>query len=241
MIVCHAYTPARARGFCGRDQSEYASSERNRMDMSVFEQTVRLLAPSVITIAVALGLYQLVRRSTRALAQHGQLQPTMALRLRLSARWVLIAGTTLIVLQQTGVFNQAWAVLSAILAAIAVGFVASWSLLSNATVALVLLVYRPFRVGDEVELLEPDGKVGVSGRVVDLNLLFTTLLESGDDAVVRIPNNLFVQKYSRVRREGHAPDPSRDSATPFFTITPGTRQAYRPTRKDKPRERAPET
>jgi small-conductance mechanosensitive channel len=202
------------------------------MDLSAFEQSVRQFAPSVLTVAVALGLYQLVRRSTRLLAQHDQLTPVMALRLRLTARWLLVASATLIVFQQTGVFGQAWAVLSAVMAAIAVGFVASWSVLSNATCALLLLVYRPFRVGDEIELLEPNGSVGVSGRVIDLNLLFTTLLEDGD-AVVRIPNNLFVQKYSRVRREGHAPDPTRDSAAPFFTITPGTRVAYRPTVKGK--------
>lgn len=202
------------------------------MDLSAFEQSVRQFAPSVLTVAVALALYQLVRRSTRLLAQHGQLTPVLALRLRLTARWLLIASATLIVFQQTGVFGQAWAVLSAVTAAIAVGFVATWSVLSNATCALLLLVYRPFRVGDEVELLEPNGSVGVCGRVIDLNLLFTTLLEEGD-VVVRIPNNLFVQKYSRVRREGHAPDPTRDSASPFFTITPGTRVAYRPTVKGK--------
>jgi small-conductance mechanosensitive channel len=210
------------------------------MDLSIFEQTVRQLAPSVITVAAALGVYQLVRRSTRLLAQHGQLTPIMALRMRLSVRWILIGGTALIVLQQIGVFGQAWAVLTAVLAAIAVGFVASWSLLSNITCAVLLLLYRPFRIGDEIELLEPDGRVGVSGRVIDLNLVFTTLLDTGD-AVVRIPNNLFVQKYSRVRREGHAPDVSRDTSIPFFTITPGTHTAYKPTVKSKRPAKPPQT
>ena len=64
---------------------------------------------------------------------------------------------------------------------------------------------------------------------------------AGTDAVVRIPNNLFVQKYSRVRREGHAPDPSRDSSIPFFTITPGLFSAYKPTVKGKRPERPPDT
>lgn len=195
------------------------------MNPNILEQTVRDIARPVLTIAVALLLYHVVRRSTRALAQHGQLTSVMALRLRLAARWLIMLGATLVVLQQTGVFGQAWAVLSAVIAAIAVGFVASWSVLSNATCAFLLLIYRPFRVGDEVELLEPDGKIGVSGRIVDLNLLYTTVLEQGD-AVVRVPNNLFVLKSTRVRRGGHAPDPSRDSAVPFFTITPGTRTAH---------------
>jgi small-conductance mechanosensitive channel len=205
------------------------------MELLSFERLVRELTPCVFTIAVALFLYQIVRRSTRVLAQRGQLSSVMALRLRLTARWVLVTSSTLIVLQQTGVFGQAWAVLSAVIAAVAVGFIASWSVLSNATCALILLVYRPFRIGDEIDLLEPDGKVGVSGRVIDLNLLFTTLLEA-NDAVLRVPNNLFVQKYCRVRREGHAPDPSRDSSVPFFTITPGMRSAHRPPSAPKPGE-----
>jgi small-conductance mechanosensitive channel len=145
----------------------------------------------------------------------------MALRLRLAARWLLVGGTVLIVLQQLGVFRQAWAVLSAVVAALAVAFVASWSVLSNVTTALLLLIYRPFRVGDQVELLEPDGRVGVAGRVVDLNLFYTTLVEVGD-AAVRIPNNAFVQKYCRVSRGGHAPNPAGDSVGPFFTLAPGT-------------------
>lgn len=195
------------------------------MSNEAFEQSVRQLAPSVITITVALLLYYVVRRSTRAVARRGQITNVMALRMRMSARWVLIGSTSLIVLQQTGVFNQAWALLSAVLAALAVAFVASWSVLSNATCALLLLVYRPFRVGDEIEVLEPDGRVGVAGRVVDLNLLYTTLHEPSD-AVIRLPNKVFLEKYSRVRRRGRAPDPVRDSHEPFFTITPGTQMAH---------------
>ena len=202
------------------------------MTNALFEQWVRSILPSVITIAVALLVYYVVRRSTRALARHGQITAVMALLMRRTARWFLIGSTTLIVLQQTGIFAQAWALLSAVFAALAVAFVASWSVLNNATCAMILLIYRPFRVGDEIELLEPDGKVGVAGRVVDLNLLYTTVHEASN-AVVRVPNQVFVQKYSRVRRQGHAPDPTRDSKEPFFTITPGTRYAHQPAAQDE--------
>ena len=191
------------------------------MKAALIEQWIRDTAPAVVTLAVALLLYQGVRRWTRLFAKRGQLSRTMALRLRLTARWLLAGGTTLIVLQQLGFFDEAWALLSAVVAALAVAFVASWSVLSNVSCALFLLVYRPFRVGDYVEVVEPSGDVGARGKVVDLNLFYTTLLESGS-AVIRIPNNVFVQKYSRVRREGRPPDPARDSVGPFFTVPPGT-------------------
>jgi small-conductance mechanosensitive channel len=191
------------------------------MDHQTLLELVHDSIASIVTVAVALLLYQGVRRSTRVLVMRGRLSDIMALRLRLVARWVLVLGTLLIVLQQTGVFREAWALLTAVATALAVGFVASWSVLSNATAALLLLVYQPFRVGDEVEIVENDGKVVVKGRVVDLNLFFTTVL--GEDSALRVPNNLFVQKYSRVRRAGRAPDPALDSAGPFFTLSPGGR------------------
>lgn len=204
----------------------------SNFSMALFERAVSQLFPPVITVAAALLFYSLVRRFTRVLVHHQQVTPVMALRMRLAVRWVLVGATTLIVLQQTGIFGQAWALLSAIIAALAVAFVASWSMLSNATCALLILVYRPFRMGDEIELLEADGKVVVRGRVVDLNLLYTTVQED-NEAVVRVPNNVFIQKYARVRRQGRAPDPSRDSKEPFFTITPGTHSAYRAPAPDK--------
>lgn len=189
------------------------------MNLATLERWGEESLAALVTVMAALALYQGVRRSTRLLVKRKQMTHVMALRLRLTARWVLATGTALIVLQQTGIFLQAWALLSAVVAALAVGFVASWSLLSNITCALLVLFYRPFRVGDEIEVLESDGKAVAKGRVIDLNLFFTTVVQG--DAAIRIPNNLFVQKYMRVQRAGEAPDPATDATDPFFTITPG--------------------
>lgn len=136
-----------------------------------------------------------------------------ALRLKGLLRLILVLVFALASLKLSGAIDELWAVVSATLAALAVAFVATWSLLSNLTAALILLTFRPFRIGDEVEVLEGD-KVLVSGKVLDLNLIFTTL---GDGEVAsRIPNNLLLQRVVRVTREGIAPNPSEDTASPFF-------------------------
>jgi small-conductance mechanosensitive channel len=44
---------------------------------------------------------------------------------------------------------------STALLAVALGFVAAWSILSNATSAVLVLILRPFRIGDTVELMDP--------------------------------------------------------------------------------------
>ena len=82
-----------------------------------------------------------------------------------------------------------FALMGGMLALVAIGFFAVWSTLSNVLCALFLLTVRPFHVGDELELV-PDP---LRGRVVDLNLFFTTL-QADDGRLVQVPNNLFFQR-----------------------------------------------
>ena len=88
-----------------------------------------------------------------------------------------------------------WAVLVSAGTIIGAAFVATWAMVSNATADLFLTIWRPFRLGDTVELLPEQLK----GRAVDRNLMFTALLEE-DGCVLQVPNNLFFQRIFRVGR-----------------------------------------
>lgn len=59
-------------------------------------------------------------------------------------------------------------------------FFAAWSVLQNLFCALLIFITRPFRIGDLVEVVESGEKEDVKGRVIDIDLVYTTLLESGD-------------------------------------------------------------
>ena len=99
-----------------------------------------------------------------------------------------------LLLQVWGVLENAWAVFTAVFAMVAIGFVAIWSVLSNSLCALFLLVTKPFRVGDKIQIVGD----AFSGKVVDFNLLFTTLREEGSEgASIQIPNNIFFQRMIR--------------------------------------------
>jgi small-conductance mechanosensitive channel len=82
-----------------------------------------------------------------------------------------------------------WALVSTVFAMIAIGFVAVWSLLSHSTATILLVIIRPFQVGDDIALPSEN----MAGRVVDLNFFFTTLLDHEGNEW-RVPNNLFFQK-----------------------------------------------
>lgn len=89
-----------------------------------------------------------------------------------------------------------WGVLVSAVAVIGVGFLATWSIVSNLTAGLFLTIWRPFRTGDTVIVLPENAK----GRVEERNLMFTTLREE-DGGVLTVPNNFFFQKLFRVSSE----------------------------------------
>ncbi|GBC60171.1 hypothetical protein DENIS_1116 [Desulfonema ishimotonii] len=119
-------------------------------------------------------------------------------------KWIAIIIVTLLILQQVGIpLNSVWAVISAIIAMVAIGFVAVWSVLSNLLCTLVLLIFHPFRIGDEVEIIDPVMTAGMRGKVRNINLMFTTLQENSGPSqeimYVYVPNNLFFQKIIRCK------------------------------------------
>jgi small-conductance mechanosensitive channel len=66
-------------------------------------------------------------------------------------------------------------------------------MISNFTASFFLVLWRPFQVGQTVEIFPENLK----GRVVYRNLMFTTLSEESG-SMLQIPNNLFFQKVFRV-------------------------------------------
>jgi small-conductance mechanosensitive channel len=105
--------------------------------------------------------------------------------------WML---TVFIVLDIWGVgLGGVWAVVFSAITLIGVGFIATWAMISNFTASFFLVLWRPFHFGQTVEMLPENLK----GRVIDRNLMFTTLSEESG-SVIQIPNNLFFQKIFRV-------------------------------------------
>jgi len=98
-----------------------------------------------------------------------------------------------------------WTALSGFVAVAAVAFFAMWSVLSNLLCAILIFTVGPFRLGDIVELVDTVDKPGVKGRVVAINLLYTTLIEveeAGTGGVmVQVPNSLFFQRSVRRWRD----------------------------------------
>lgn len=161
-----------------------------------------LLGGQLLLILIAgFVLQRLVARGLTRLATRYHLPGELLLPLRGALRWLIMGSALMLALEHVGVSaGVLWAAFSGFVAVAAVAFFAIWSVLSNLFCAVLIFTVGPFRLGDRVEVMESFDKPGAKGRVIAINLLYTTLEEESDTgtgALLQIPNSLFFQKVVR--------------------------------------------
>ena len=166
----------------------------------------------VLLILLAAWLVQrLVRLLVRRLVDRRGLPLEMAVVLRRLSASLIAAAALLLILGRMGVSGMVlWTAFTGFAAVGAVAFFAAWSVLSNIFCAVLIFSTRLFRLQDHIEVLENGEKPGLKGRVVDINLIYTSLQEVEADAsdggsVLQIPNSLFFQRSVRRWRGNSVP------------------------------------
>ena len=166
----------------------------------------------VLLILLAAWLVQrLVRLLVRRLVDRRGLPLEMAVVLRRLSASLIAAAALLLILERMGVSGMVlWTAFTGFAAVGAVAFFAAWSVLSNIFCAVLIFSTRLFRLQDHIEVLENGEKPGLKGRVVDINLIYTSLQEVDADAsdggsVLQIPNSLFFQRSVRRWRGNSVP------------------------------------
>lgn len=166
-------------------------------------------AQILLILLVAWLLQYLLRRLVRRTGAHYQLPRELLAPINGLIRWTIVASALLLALERMGVSATAlWTALTGFATVGAVAFFAAWSVLSNLFCALLIFTMRPYRIGEHIEVLDTADKVGAIGRVVDINLLYTTLEDRASPqgrAWLQIPNSLIFQRV--VRRFHAVPSP----------------------------------
>lgn len=156
--------------------------------------TVKAIEVTLVIIACIAGT-MLVRRAAWILGTKANLSLLATKSLQAFIKWcgVLLAAALIL-----SVFNvPILTILSTMLAMVAIGFVAVWSVLSHFLCTVLLILFKPFSVGDILEFPSED----IKGKVVDLTAIFT-VLKCEDGSLYQIPNNLIFQKpYKRFPAE----------------------------------------
>ena len=161
-----------------------------------------LLAIIVIIAIASLCLF-ILRKSLTVLQSRWHISDSSLVVIRSIGRWFIFILTLLFILQQFGVkVSVIISSLLAIAAMIAIGFIAVWSILSNLLCSLLLITFKPFEIGEEIEITEPFGGTSLRGKVLKFNAVYTSLLETtgGEEYITSVPNNIFFQKAVRQRK-----------------------------------------
>lgn len=166
------------------------------------------IAQVALILLAAWLIYRFVRRLILRMGTGYGLPSNVALVTRRSAAFLIYGGALLWGLERLGVSGTVlWTAFTSFAAVGAVAFFAAWSVLSNMFCALLIFTTRMFWPGDTIEVLENGEKPGLKGRVLDINLVFTTLEESGsahEGTTLKIPNSMFFQRAVR-RWHGTSP------------------------------------
>lgn len=176
----------------------------------------------IFILVLALLFKKLAARLAKELDRHYHLPREAVVVLRRTLNFVIFSSALFLILDRLGVSGTVlWTAFTGFAAVGAVAFFAAWSVLSNIFCAMLILVSRPFRLYDYVELLENGEKAGLKGQVIDMNLIYSTLRERHDDGmetVLQVPNNLFFQRTLR-RWEGNSTPYQAKPAQPDMAET----------------------
>jgi len=183
---------------------EYTSSKKTITMSSVIFLQYGLIGFGILVIIVlGIAIYTLIRYGLHLLLQTQRLSEPILPPLLGFIRGFIVIVVILASLHQAGVqVTSIWAAVISAAALLAGGFIALSSLISNLLCTVLLLVFMPFRIGDEIELIEATRTgEGLRGRVVGLNLFFASLQNATADgdrtSIIRIPNTTFFQKTIR--------------------------------------------
>ena len=169
------------------------------------QKGIELLGVAVVAL-VGLVVYLSAKHGLQQMLRREHITQPIYMMGKGMIRWLVVLVVVIVALQQIGVqISHILTGLVTIAGMVAIGFIAVWSVLSNMMCSLLLIVFNAFKVGDEIEVVEPVGGTGLRGRVVSFNVMFTTLEEqtgeAGEVALTQVPNNIFFQKSLR-RRPG---------------------------------------
>ena len=173
----------------------------------------------ILLILLAAWLTQyLLRRVVNRISDRYHLPMELTMPLKGLLRWTLMISAMMLVLERVGVSATVlWTAFTGFATVGAVAFFAAWSVLSNLFCAFLIFTVRPFRLGDTIEVLDLAEKPGARGRVVDINLLYTSLEDSDSvtpGTLLQIPNALIFQRVVRRWKGGQPLPPPVVDATP---------------------------
>jgi len=160
------------------------------------EYLMNFVIPAAIVIVAALLINLIISTIIKKAAKRKHIPISQTQMARLMVRWGVIILMVVIVASIFGVgIGKLWQTLAGVIAMILIGFFAMWSVLSNVFATFVILISRPFRIGDTITIMPEN----ISGVAHDVGLLYCKLKTSEGEVVI-IPTITFLTKFTVVKK-----------------------------------------
>ena len=88
--------------------------------------------------------------------------------------------------------------ITSVLTVVGLALFAQWSILSNISSAVIIFISHPVKLGEFITIIDKDFEV--KGQVSDIGL-FYVILKTETNEKITIPNNVFLQKATKINLE----------------------------------------
>lgn len=85
--------------------------------------------------------------------------------------------------------------ITSFLTVVGIALVAQWSILSNISSAIIIFISHPIKLGESISII--DKEFDIKGQVSDIGLFYVILKTDTNEKIV-IPNNVFLQKATKI-------------------------------------------
>lgn len=85
--------------------------------------------------------------------------------------------------------------ITSVLTVVGIALVAQWSILSNISSAIIIFISHPVKLGESITII--DKEFDIKGQVSDIGL-FYVILKTDTNEKITIPNNVFLQKATKI-------------------------------------------
>lgn len=158
---------------------------------------LKVIVPAIIIIFGSITIERGISKKVAGFGKDKKLPASHVHAVKLVFRWMIVIVDILLLATLFGLaIGRIWMVISTIAAMIIIGFVALWSILGNILAALVIMIWRPFQIGDKITILPEN----ITGEALETNLFFTKI-KTEEGNVVSVPNTQVMQKFIKVFHE----------------------------------------
>lgn len=147
------------------------------------------------TLVIYAGVYRALSRLIKRIGEANEVRTSRTAYVNKTVQIVLVLITLGIISLILGIdYGELSIFISSAFAVVGVALFAQWSILSNITASIIIFFGFPYRLGDNIRVVEPGlGEEIFEGMIKEISLFHVLIKKSNGDEIT-YPNSLLLQR-----------------------------------------------